>query len=443
MTEHIAIVVGLALIAILTPLQRWSSFPLPLWILIWTYSVIGFLGYVATTWFALPRLATEEQLYGVPQRIETLLSFVLCIVSVALGHTLAATSTLVLSLGKPEKKPTGCRTGFLMRSEIDDLRNFVDDIPSSLLAVSAVVPAVVYVVGRGFHTLLSSESYLLISGSASATKLGFVGLPVGAMAALILADRRGGARVIGTLITAGYLVLLFSAATRAMALMICSWTLLRVMHHGRLRMRHAAMTVLGLLVALSVPFNLRSSDAHGLIPYFSTLVRAPASVLKIDMPALTNNVLFAYPLTNYVAAQDLPPGSFGISVSPLPGGAAGWDEISRSLRVNLYVPFSAVGELAAYGGLATLVYMTTVAFLVSKIWSWEVFGSANSLGRLMVLATTALFALQSIQYNLRTVSRLVYLLIAAALILRFFASRSLRESAPDEAPQSTVQVEHV
>ncbi|GGO79148.1 hypothetical protein [Nocardioides deserti] len=189
----------------------------------------------------------------------------------------------------------------------------------------------------------------------------------------------------------------------------------------------------GSILLLGVPLHLRSLSMHGVLPYLSELPDAVGvSLSSVDLAVM--NLLAGFPISirasqvgGFVADRDLM-----ISLNPLPGSMAGWDEVVVSHRLNYYTPFSGVGELGAIGGLKLFMVACLVGVLLAVL-DYFVHRSLRSSAILIPLicfGMACMFALFFSQYTVRASFRILYyallLLLASSLFKRTSEGSSVR-----------------
>ena len=144
----------------------------------------------------------------------------------------------------------------------------------------------------------------------------------------------------------------------------------------------------------------------------------------LDVRPQLNNILFGFDLTGFVGRRgaQLPLHDLGVSVSPLPGGASGWNQLSASLRVNPATPFNGMGELYNYGWLVAMTYIFGAALILGEVRRQLARRIPSShLAGLFITALTAILTVDLLQYNLRASTRILYytvVLMAAVMALR-------------------------
>jgi hypothetical protein len=394
-------------------------------------ATVGVLGAVAFSWLNLPHLPIENKLFLVPlDTTRTLIIFFTAATMLLLGAAFA----ILLSPRKEEHRLAQERISATAAKGILAT-------PSWALTLVAIVPLAIYVLGRGPTTLWHASRYLEITGVEALVKLGFAGIPLGMLSASFLSaqGRSVVSRIFAFVLIFLYAVVAIAAATRALALLPLSYYMMVRLSATKQR-RQTVLVVCALLtvMGLSLPVHLRGLAEHGLAPYTQDILSNPTILVAIDLPTVVSNVLIAFPLCNYVSALELPPGSLAASINPLPGSYTGWDSLLNSLRVNYYVPYSAIGESAAHGGFFFGTYYLIAGAIFATAWisagymhAWRPW-----VARIATLGLSGLFAVQTLQYNLRTVTRLEYYLVAFMILFKvadlILESRTSRTSIKSE-----------
>jgi hypothetical protein len=305
------------------------------------------------------------------------------------------------------------------------------NLPNWLL-IAAVFPLLIHVYGIGLPTLFHAEKYLAHEGPSAALSVGQALGPVGVLICGYFTFRRGGppvVRLFAITLALAYEVTYFGVATRLFAiwipLMFAGGLLSGAWQPGRQRLL-LGITIVLTLIAVQVPLNLRVQPEHGIAASWKYLSTQPGSVFGTYNPF--NNVLFGAPLSLYVGEEvpRLPSSDLATATNPLPSGFTNWNSIKDSLRVNVRVPFSAVGELLNFGWVALVAVLFVVSGALSYLGSLaarrrDLTGGACSL---ILLGAAALFVVQATEYNLRSVCRtFYYTAVVVGLILLVSAIR--------------------
>jgi hypothetical protein len=219
-----------------------------------------------------------------------------------------------------------------------------------------------------------------------------------------------------------YALVAIAAATRALALLAPAYYLMARLSGVRQRTLTFVVCAILTVAGLSLPVHLRSLSSHGFAPYGRAILENPISLFSIDLPTVVSNVLIAFPLCNFVSSLVLPSGSLAASINPLPGQYSGWDLFVSNLRLNYYVPYSAIGESGAHGQLFLTAYYVIAGIIFARAWlsAGRMHGWRPWVVRIATLGLSGLFAVQSLQYNLRSVTRLEYYLVVFILLCKAF-----------------------
>lgn len=115
-----------------------------------------------------------------------------------------------------------------------------------------------------------------------------------------------------------------------------------------------------------------------------------------------------------------------VSLSPLPGSYVGWYDVNENYRINRFVPYSSLGEIFAFsvllGSLFLMFLGMVVALINANLYRYPLFG-------MMQAALLLYCCLLMPQYNLRSVMRFLYLLIAIEIAFKLykeFRTRSVK-----------------
>lgn len=183
---------------------------------------------------------------------------------------------------------------------------------------------------------------------------------------------------------------------------------------GRWAVRHSVLS--GASVALlALLLAVRATGDGGLAALAETAVRLTFWDL-LTFGSFGLNYMLNYSVVinaEMIAADAAEMESFLYSVLPVPSGVYGrteWYDAANRFRVN--VPYPGFGYAISYLGSA--VYMGAVAvtfFSVELVRSW-VITRRDLLDRILYYGWVFLPFLVSLQYNLRTASRLFYLFLA-------------------------------
>lgn len=307
--------------------------------------------------------------------------------------------------------------------------------PGLIVAIGAAEVALL-VGASGIGPLLNRPTYLFsTSSSIFETALQMVTLGVLVAVGLVAFGTRGSLRWIAILLIATIAAFFVSLGTRRLALvpilLLFSAVLVR---RGRIPVLGSVVAVVASLLSLTLPLTFRSQPTHGLIPHLRSVSGVAFGPEQVETNL--NNVFVGFRITALTAFEQspIPMHYFAVSVSPLPGAALGWPVISRSLRLNAFTPYSAIGEIGNHGFLFAAIYFLALGIVLGLIQrgvSTLLRQGWTRIFAVVILGVLFLFVVQSTEYNLRSTIRYVYL--AGGLTLLLFAVDALRgRRAPAE-----------
>jgi hypothetical protein len=261
-------------------------------------------------------------------------------------------------------------------------------------------------VGRGGSGL---ESVIAMAAVASVVVVG-----------IAFFTRRGFARVYALLLLMAFLAYFVSMGTRRLALVPLLLLMAYVISkRGKVGLVTVVVTGAIALLLLPLPLYFRGQWAHGLLPYIASL-----SAFQITPAVLAesfNNFLAGFKITAMTGLLQpaIPSDVLWISLNPVQGESAGWYQVSQSLRINRYTPYSAVGELINYGPVIFVAMFAALGLTLGLIQRSNDKLLADPIGRfvaIIALGLVFIFVIQSTQYNLRSDLRYVYLALAAQIV---------------------------
>ena len=297
-------------------------------------------------------------------------------------------------------------------------------VPGRGVVAVAVIPLVVEILGLG-GALFHASQYLQADGPSWAFKLGGTLAPIGFLAAAYLGAVPGqGRQRLGKVLCLAYAVVLFSTATRALGLLPLLWLLtvegLGVGGTTTRRVLRAGWVFALMYLALGSALTGRGLADHGLLAYASHFAHDPSSLIQ-SATTIGGNLLFGYPLTSFVVhvAPQVTQHDISTSLNPLPGSMTDWTTIAPTLRAHPYIPYSTLGELFSFSPAFGLVYFGIAGFVFQ--YAGAALLSKSSLRirlavALTVLATAAFFMVTTLEYNTRSVTRTLWLLLLLVIV---------------------------
>lgn len=302
------------------------------------------------------------------------------------------------------------------------------------ILLGTIAPLAILVVSGGSDIL--SRPYYISEAVQDGGIEGLAGqLAVAAIIALgyLCAASRGSTRVTSAIIMLGYVAVLFGSGSRRLA-MIPILFMVGVFIVRRTRVRGLLLALSGVLsiYLIRLPLFLRALPAHGIIPYLQEM---PGFLsYGVGWDSIGRNLLISFGITGQTAFQQPSIGAnvFWVSVNPMTGSAAGWYAVADQLRINIYTPYSAIGELGNYG-VAYVIGYCLIAGVVLALGDRVVmrfFARGHDVLSLVAVGLAGLFYLYSIQYNLRSATRMLYYGIAACIIWELISRRMVAKIGP-------------
>lgn len=284
--------------------------------------------------------------------------------------------------------------------------------------------------------LLHAPQYLMFTAPSAFVSAASVAQPMAVLAAGFLSVRHPN---LGRIALGLWLVLLFACATRVFAGVLVLYMVGKFLAGGRVAWPTWLLTAVVTVVLLPIPLHCRALTDHGLVPYARAMVHLVEnpSFFTDSLLTTTSSFGFSVPLLVFTSReQSITASDMLVSVNPGPGSLVGWDEIMPTMRVHDFIPYSALGEWASFGGFALVLFLL--------VWGVAVRACLRSVGSnphptmalflAAVLGMSMLTVVMVTQYNTRAVSRIVSMMIVLTLLERvvrpwtesFLRRRSLR-----------------
>jgi hypothetical protein len=291
-----------------------------------------------------------------------------------------------------------------------------------IILFAAGLDLAVAVALAGVDRLLMRSTYIFdIEGGFLGTIVSMASLAAIVGLGLVAFGTKGGPRVLAVLLITAFVLYFVALGTRRLGLIPIILLLSYILaNRGRVSPRSAVVAVVASVVGLSLTLHFRNLPLHGLFPHLGGL---PSFRLGMDeIRENLNNVLVGFRITALTAFEQpaIPSEVFRISVSPFSGSSLGWGEVSQQLRLNTYTPYSAIGEVANQGVMLTAVFFVALGLifgLIERLNTGLLASASTRLYALLVLGLVFLFVVQSIQYNLRSITRYVFLAVGVQLVV--------------------------
>ena len=304
------------------------------------------------------------------------------------------------------------------------------------LLLAGYLPLFVLILGKGTGLVYTTRDNPDL-GPHWASVIGGSFSPVAVLALSLVAFRPDTKKGLAWIGLGLWAAVFFAINTRRLALMpglLLAGSLLSD-QTARTRISYLRITlVVGATLYLNqMVLLLRGTRAgYGLSPFLDRVLADPGQFLRLDLPVVSGNLLFATPLTAAVAERQLPLGSFTTSVSPLPSSLNGWPALAPMMRVNGATPFNGLGELAAHGWPFLIGFAAIVGLMLPLVERalGDIEGPLRVVGIALLVALVVMFSIIMLQYNLRSGTRLLYYLTIVTVGLRMlFKLRQSRQGS--------------
>jgi len=354
-------------------------------------------------------------------------------IAVATADALLAGASIVLLSGATSRGP-GARGD---RANIFDLGSLSRYAGWFLVFGTLELLALLYFLG--VDRLLNRISRLIGHDSSIQAAISMAAIAAVVLVAIAFFTSHGFVRIYSFMLMAGFVAYFISMGTRRLALVPLLILLAHVIsRRGKITISPAFIAGATALIALALPLHFRGQWTHGLIPYVSSLGTFELSPQVIATSF--NNFLAGFKITAMTgyAQPPIPLEVLWISLNPITGESAGWYEVARTLRINRYTPYSAIGELINYGPWVFVAMLAVLGLVLGLIQRLNDRLLGDTLGRFAAILSLGLifvFVIQSAQYNLRSDIRYIYLAlgiqVACLLVVRVRTDLTRRHSKLD------------
>ncbi len=213
-----------------------------------------------------------------------------------------------------------------------------------------------------------------------------------------------------------YFIVFFGMGSRSLALLPVSYLIANfVSSENGLNVKKVLFAGLAAILCISIALSAREAYTHGVYPYIKQVASGGLDTNTL-LFAYNYGTAYSYSLTAYLLdTMSYDFGYFWTSVDPRLGSMIDWPNISLDLKVNRFVPYNTISELFFIGWPVAGFYY----FLAGAFFAYcERFSMNRSrLLRFIVAIFVLFFTLYSLQYNLRSATRIIYYL--AFLLLAY------------------------
>ena len=294
-----------------------------------------------------------------------------------------------------------------------------------LLLWAAMGAVVVATLAMGFDGIMFRTSYLeYTGGSVLLRRLSGATILVGiAACAALTTSKQTLSKTLGWLCLGASTALVVSQGSRRLALVPLLYLLGKAVA-GRLPTKSAILTSsLASLYLISLAIAFRQAPSHGLSPHLKVLPRSLTT--QLPWQPILANLLNGFSLAPQVAFVEprIPQSALWVSIDPRSGHSAGWYAISGSLRININTPYSSLGELGNHGASVLFIYSLLLGATLTICCRAMIGAASGQSGsspfrRIFLVSISGYIGLSFVQYNLRSTTRIAYLLVAFCGIYR-------------------------
>lgn len=197
----------------------------------------------------------------------------------------------------------------------------------------------------------------------------------------------------------------------------------------------AALAVLAMPITTSFILELRGQTMQGLVPFFNFLVDGSSEYTLFELfrdffVSFSSGFFIFVETANSAVWMNFE--DIWVSLNPQFGSAAGWGAVFEEYRIGDAIPYSSIGELLAFSHLLFYGFCFFMGILFGRAENNVKAGSLLGVAQIIVLLYMS--ALMP-QYNLRSVVRFIYLVVAidVAVLLRIYIFPRLKLNVPKRA----------
>lgn len=416
------VAVSIPLVKIYLPLTVWS----PVYGFVAVYLIIGSLGYICYKYTPSYMLGFYNLHISEGELTKGAAGFLIALASFLVGVcTYLVFSRKLKRLSKPPIKAQAFKQRGRSMHAITRGINWI-------LFVPLCIPALLFVVGKGPENIWSRNVYLIDEYHFVYIAASMLSFPALLAAGYILPKNKSILwRFSSISVLILYVILFLSASTRRV--IIAPLVFIIGLAFAGVQRRTVFVLLAVWFVSLpllsAIPLGLRGMPEQGLAPLLSNIGLILSRGMGVDYfesaMTLTRNITFGVPVTGYVTGvSTIPKDYFVVSIQPLPSfvdipGLPPWSNFKDQLRVNDYVPFSAIGELLNQGWIYLVAYYVIVGLITAWVDVNTRFFQArhrNFWGFLIACGMLDTFAIISTQYNLRSATRFVYYAVFITIV---------------------------
>lgn len=167
------------------------------------------------------------------------------------------------------------------------------------------------------------------------------------------------------------------------------------------------------LIILFFGYNIalrNGSSVHGIIPYLNIFFESPEIIFTNTLFNVYYTFIYGFVATSEtIKLYHSNVGNLITCINPLPGKLTDWYSFSQKMRINLYAPYTAIGELAKFPIFSFFYYVYLGYYFT--LCDYNIKTSIvlkKYLFSTIILILLILFIMFSFEYNLRSSMRYLY-----------------------------------
>jgi hypothetical protein len=356
--------------------------------------------------------------------------------SVGTGEVRTLTAFLLFGLAlliTAALAPPAAVTGSSLRIDIGKQSGIVRRGVMLLLVLAPTA----FLVGADIPALLQRDTYLGFTGTTipEAMRIGFGLLfPAILLAWTVVLSPQASRqeRLVAWASLLIFTLIELATGSRALGLIPVLYLLAYGLTRGRMPpLRFAIVAGLISLMCLDAALFLRSRTEHGLLPYTRATITHPHDVFISEIPSVTANLLQGFPLTTYIMVNGTNVDAHALwsALNPTPQRGLKADP-TLEYRVVDYMPYNAVGMLGRLGIGIGVGYFLAIGMALAALWSFGHKATRRAtIARPFLVGMTVIIGLMTLQYPLRTVTRLTTVALLGLPLLLLFAGGPATEAA--------------
>ena len=152
------------------------------------------------------------------------------------------------------------------------------------------------------------------------------------------------------------------------------------------------------------------SNTHGLVPYLNIILSKPDVIFHNTLFNIYYTFIFGFVATSEtIKLYQENISNLLTCINPLPGSLTNWYLFSQKLRINIYAPFTAIGEMAKFPVFSFFYYIFLgYYFSFCDFYIKTAIIAKRYFAPAIIIILLCLFILFSFEYNLRSSISFIY-----------------------------------